>query len=230
MNDTFKLVIIVLIASMIGGFVVSLVGKQSGVGGGTRFPSGLSADSTSPSSGEVRGTTLTSTGAATLNSAVITNGATVGTTLVVTGATTLTGAATFAVAPTVTAGDLILTDGRLDLAISASANDCASNAVTLDLSSASSTQGIIQSDQLSGACAITFTNGVAGELVILDLTYGGDTAWTFVAGGAYLFDTWAEADCDGFEATAVDSDHLIVTGIMTDASSMMILSCIYIDQ
>lgn len=76
------------------GILVLVGGNQSGVGAGTRFPSGLSADGTSPSSGEVRGTTLTSTGAATLNSAVITNGATVGTTLAVTGASTLTGAVT----------------------------------------------------------------------------------------------------------------------------------------
>lgn len=37
--------------------------SQAGMlGGGTRFPNGISADSTSPSSGEVRGTTFTSTG------------------------------------------------------------------------------------------------------------------------------------------------------------------------
>ena len=144
---------------------------------------------------------------------------------------------TFSVAPVVTAGgitvtdgDVVLTDGRLDLAIGALANNCASNAVTIDLASASSTMRVIQSDQVSGACAITFTNGTAGEFVVLDLTYGGDTAWTFVAGGNYLFDTWAEAECDGFEATAVNSDHLIVTGIMTDAASMMVLSCTYLDQ
>ena len=35
---------------------------------GTRFPNGLSADSTSPIAGEVRGTTLTVTGAATIGS------------------------------------------------------------------------------------------------------------------------------------------------------------------
>jgi hypothetical protein len=34
---------------------------------GTRFPNGISADSTSPSAGEVRGTTLTMTGAATIS-------------------------------------------------------------------------------------------------------------------------------------------------------------------
>ncbi len=44
---------------------------------GTRFPNGISADSTSPSSGEVRGTTLTSTGAATLASGSVTGAWTV---------------------------------------------------------------------------------------------------------------------------------------------------------
>lgn len=42
------------------------VSKDSNLGGGTRFPNGISADSTSPSAGQVRGTTLTTTGAATL--------------------------------------------------------------------------------------------------------------------------------------------------------------------
>lgn len=50
-----------------------LVDKMPGLEGflgasGTRFPHGISADSTSPSSGEVRGTTLTATGAATIGS------------------------------------------------------------------------------------------------------------------------------------------------------------------
>ena len=51
--------------------ILVLVGNQSGPktelnlgAAGTRFPSGLSADSISPSAGEVRGTTLTITGAA----------------------------------------------------------------------------------------------------------------------------------------------------------------------
>lgn len=56
---------------IVGVAVLVLVGNQSAeplvqLGGGTRFPSGISADSTSPSSGEVRGTTLTITGATTL--------------------------------------------------------------------------------------------------------------------------------------------------------------------
>lgn len=70
MKETIKLVAIVLIAGIIGGFVGGLVGNQSGnLGAGTRFPNGISADSTSPSSGEVRGSTLTITGAQTLTGA-----------------------------------------------------------------------------------------------------------------------------------------------------------------
>ncbi len=55
---------IALIGVIVLGAIV-LVGNQSseGVGGGTRFSNGLSADSTSPLAGEVRGTTFTSTGA-----------------------------------------------------------------------------------------------------------------------------------------------------------------------
>ncbi len=51
--------------------IVALVGGQSGQFGatGTRFPYGISADSTSPSAGEVRGSTLTITGAQTLTGA-----------------------------------------------------------------------------------------------------------------------------------------------------------------
>ena len=41
---------------------------------GSRFPNGISADSTSPSAGEVRGATLTTTGAATIGGAVTIDG------------------------------------------------------------------------------------------------------------------------------------------------------------
>lgn len=44
-----------------------LSGGNSFGASGTRFPNGISADSTSPSAGEVRGTTLTTTGAATIS-------------------------------------------------------------------------------------------------------------------------------------------------------------------
>ena len=57
---------------LVGNQPVEIILNQEGetmeVGGGTRFPNGISADSTSPSEGEVRGTTFTITGASTLGS------------------------------------------------------------------------------------------------------------------------------------------------------------------
>jgi len=51
--------------------LVLVVGKQSDLGAtGTRFPNGISADSTSPSPGEVRGTTLTITATSSVNQSV----------------------------------------------------------------------------------------------------------------------------------------------------------------
>ena len=58
---------------LVGNQPVEIILNQEGeimeVGGGTRFPNGISADSTSPSEGEVRGTTLVVTGEATMDSA-----------------------------------------------------------------------------------------------------------------------------------------------------------------
>jgi len=66
--------------------IIALIMSMVGVGGnnqststlwasGSRFPHGISADSTSPSSGQVRGTTLTATGAATIGSTLGVTGA-----------------------------------------------------------------------------------------------------------------------------------------------------------
>lgn len=54
-------IVVVVVAGLVGG-------NQSGTLGasGTRFPNGISADTTSPTAGQVRGTTLTITGAQTL--------------------------------------------------------------------------------------------------------------------------------------------------------------------
>ena len=90
MNKTMKIIIIVLIASVIGGFVSGLVGNQPGQGG-TRYPSGLSADSTSPTAGQVRGTTILSTGAVTLQSTLgVTGVSTFGSDVTVTTSNTAT--------------------------------------------------------------------------------------------------------------------------------------------
>lgn len=164
----------------------------------------------------------------------VTGNTTLAGTLGVTGAATLsstlgvTGLITGAAGATLTTGDLTLTAGRLIAAIQTATANCSSNAVTVAL--ATDTKGVITVDQVSGACAITLSGGSAGELVVLDLIYGGDTAWTFVAGGQYIADTFDESVCDDFQSTAADGDHLIVTGIMTDADTIMPLSCHYIDQ
>lgn len=59
---------VVLVATVVGGFLVGLVGNSTSYGAGTRFPNGLSTDSTSPTTGQVRTTTITVTGAATFSS------------------------------------------------------------------------------------------------------------------------------------------------------------------
>jgi len=59
------LIVVALIA--IGGYMYPEA--QNILGGGTRFPNGLSADRTAPIDGQVRGTTLTITGASTFGSA-----------------------------------------------------------------------------------------------------------------------------------------------------------------
>jgi hypothetical protein len=99
MNETMQTLLLAAVAAIVGGLTVlmfgGLVGNQSDDGfGGTRFPNGLSADGTSPSAGEVRGTTLTTTGAATVGGALTVSGAVTGlaTTETITAADTITAA------------------------------------------------------------------------------------------------------------------------------------------
>lgn len=65
-NKWLPLITVILVVLVLVG------GNQSAGFGGTRTQNGLSADSTSPIAGEVRGTTLTSTGLATLSSVTVT--------------------------------------------------------------------------------------------------------------------------------------------------------------
>ena len=70
--------------------VSSLFGGLNFGASGTRMPNGISADTTSPIAGEVRGTTLTITGATTLSSTLAVSGATtLSSTLAVSATTTL---------------------------------------------------------------------------------------------------------------------------------------------
>lgn len=67
-------------------WIVPSPSEMSLSGNGSRFPNGISADSTSPVDGEVRGTTLTLTGSAAITGSITQTGAT----------TTVNGASTFA--------------------------------------------------------------------------------------------------------------------------------------
>lgn len=149
-------------------------------------------------------------------------------TLTTEGATTLSSTLS-AAGVTVSDNDLTLTDGRVVGGVEGTASDCESNAVTLDLSTLEKT--VVVADQASAAaCAVTLSNGTAGEIVVLDLVYGGDTAWTIATGGHFGGDTFDEAQCPDFQATAADGDHLIVAGVMIDANTIMPFSCQYLDQ
>lgn len=71
MKEIVKVVATALITSVLVIVGVNLlVGDNQStkevLGGGTRFPNGISADTTSPTAGQVRGTTFTSTGAVTV--------------------------------------------------------------------------------------------------------------------------------------------------------------------
>lgn len=113
MKQYFLTFITVFVAVLLAVFVSGLVGNQSAVGAsGTRFPNGISADTTSPSAGQVRGTTLTITGATTIG----TSGTAINKYKCYSDATfnpgsisSTTAAATLAfLTPSVTAGDVML--------------------------------------------------------------------------------------------------------------------------
>lgn len=62
-----EIIVSVLVSALVGAGIVLLTPRGStGDLGGTRMENGISADSIEPSAGEVRGTTLTVTGASTL--------------------------------------------------------------------------------------------------------------------------------------------------------------------
>lgn len=67
MEKNLKWYLIAIAIIAVGGYFFPLV--QNALGAGTRFPNGISADTTAPSgAGNIRGTTLTLTGASTLGS------------------------------------------------------------------------------------------------------------------------------------------------------------------
>ena len=66
-KQNLTLVLSIVAVLGVGALVLGLVGNNQpdNLGSGTRFQNGISTDSTSPTAGQVRTTTLTTTGAAT---------------------------------------------------------------------------------------------------------------------------------------------------------------------
>jgi len=127
---------------------------------------------------------------------------------------------------TVTIGDVSLTDGRL---VMGTEGLTCSSGLVIDL--ATTAKGIITTTgETNTACAISFTNGVAGEFVVLSHDYNGTGVITFadVTGFDASF-TPVTALCTGVDAgvTAANNDHFYLSGVMTSATEIMILGCTY---
>lgn len=65
LTSALTAVVVVVLAGLVGGNQSDQLGAS-----GTRFPNGISTDSTSPTVGQIRGTSLTITGATTLTGAL----------------------------------------------------------------------------------------------------------------------------------------------------------------
>ena len=130
---------------------------------------------------------------------------------------------------TLTVGDVILTDGRLVMGTE-TGGTCSSGLV-IDLATAA--KGILTTiGETDTACAISFTNGTAGEFVVLSHDYTGTGVVTFadVTGFDASF-TPVTSLCTGVDVgvTAANNDHFYLSGVMTSATEIMILGCTYFD-
>lgn len=129
---------------------------------------------------------------------------------------------------TATAGDLVLTAGRT--VVGTDTQTC-STGLVVDLSV--KTKGIINTTgETNTACAVSFTNGTAGEIVFFRHNYNGTGVVSFadVTG----FDaSWVPvaAYCSGIDAnkTAANGDSFYLVGVMTSATEIMITGCQYFD-
>ena len=129
---------------------------------------------------------------------------------------------------TVTAGDLVLTAGR---PIVGTDTQTCSTGLVIDL--AVKTKGVIATTgETNTACAISFTNGTAGEYVALSHDYNGTGVVTFadVTGFDASFTPVGKV-CTGVDAgvTAANGDRFYMFGVMTSATEIMVLGCTYFD-
>lgn len=65
-NSSLYVALVAVVIAILACVIALSAGGPTAAGSGSRFPNGISADATSPSVGQVRGATLTTTGAATL--------------------------------------------------------------------------------------------------------------------------------------------------------------------
>lgn len=129
---------------------------------GTRFPSGISADSTSPTSGQIRGTTFTATGAMT-----------VGSTLDVTGAVTMGSTAS-------TTGDLYVSGGTIDITTTTATSTAGLfvRTVPADTSTSTISGGNAEGDVTAGCIELVTSAGAYVRTYVA----GGTTALVTEAG------------------------------------------------
>lgn len=208
MNDTFKTVAVALITAIVVMVGYGILVGDNQLGAGTRFPNGISADSTSPSAGQVRGTTLTTTGAATLASLSVTGDTTLtgellGSLLTQGGATT---SSSTAVSFTLTAAnvcdnavyEMTPTIGAITVTFPTAAQlvaDCIPNigdSRTIWMHNASTTGG-----------AITFADGSGGIhlegeglTTVMDFTEWAEITMLNVDGARYVLDVEIRQDAD----------------------------------
>jgi len=125
--------------------------------------------------------------------------------------------------------DIASTDGRLILGTE-TGGTC-STGLAIDLSAVA--KGVITTiGETNTACAISFTNGTAGEVVFLSHDYTGTGVVTFAdVTGFDAAWTPVGATCSGIDAgvTAANNDHFYLVGVMTSATEIMITGCQYFD-
>jgi hypothetical protein len=196
MFDTNKIHEWVNTALIVVLLVMGLVGNnQSSFGAtGTRFPNGLSADSTSPVAGELRGTTLTITGAMTAAAATLSGLFTVdaGTNNSYSLATT-TSATTY----TLLAADI----GNYDTI----RQDLTGGATTFTLPASSTITALVPSaGDRAKTCWMPLTNslifaaGTGIDIMVATSTNngGGDYDLTIAAGGVGCIEWFRQTDTD----------------------------------
>ena len=172
---------------------------------GSRFKNGLSADSISPNAGQVRGTTFTATGAATIGGTLGLSGALTGTSAVFSGSVNALESATTSIGIATIAA---LESGRVTYLTGTGA------AITLPDAAAGLTFKFVTSQSFSTNYVITPLSGdlIQGTLIVSQtpVACSNETALNIVGS--------AETVSDWVELTATSTSGWLITGSTGDAS------------